>query len=601
MDSESKKVWFVTWQQATLAAVIIALIAGMMVFSNYKTSFLTKLIHTTVAKSSKNLYRIDFDEIQTNLLVGNISLLNVKISSDSTVYQQMLKQKKLPSYVYNIQIPQLDIKHINLFKALFYKSMTIGSMVIDKSIVSVVKQDSLSCSAVKPDMRTAYQHIANYYNVLQVDEIGIHDITLHYTNRPLNYTQSMQVKNVSAAITNFLIDSLSQHDTTRVFFAKDLAFSIQNYKIKTHDKLYTISFDALSGSTGKKTMRLVGFHLVPNYTEGEFSAFKEQQSRYELAVREIIFNSLNYKLLQTRGLLTASVLNMVGADVAIFLNRALPKPKIDRTPNFPTLALKRLPIPINLDTVNFFDTKLKYTEFNPLSARSGSLYFNNINGKLTHVTNNVVALQGNPYCYASAMGLMMGTGIFNINFKFDLVNPKAAFDFSGSLGPMNIRDLNPVLKPLALIKVGKGIIDTISFNGTGNTDFCSGRLTAKYKQLRIGLLARDSTKLKRQMLASLYTSIVILRSENPSADDGLLHTASFLYKRPVEASFVNSLWRGLAMGLMDNIGLGAAVQQELKNRVRTMHQQKIDHKIRRLNRVKRRAEREKIRRGKLLD
>jgi hypothetical protein len=187
----------------------------------------------------------------------------------------------------------------------------------------------------------------------------------------------------------------------------------------------------------------------------------------------------------------------------------------------------------------------------------------------------------------------MGIGRMNTTFRFDLLDPKGAFVFSGGVGKMNARILNPALRPLALIKISKGFIDSIHFEGNGNTDQCKGKLIARYNQLRIGFLEKDtiSPKLKWKALASMYTNILIIRSENPSNDDGLLHTSRFLYRRPMHASFFNTIWKGISMGLMDNIGLGPTTLQQMQDLAIHMQQVKKEHQIRRENRIKRKLER----------
>ena len=93
----------------------------------------------------------------------------------------------------------------------------------------------------------------------------------------------------------------------------------------------------------------------------------------------------------------------------------------------------------------------------------------------------------------------------------------------------------------------------------------------------------------------MYTNILVIRSENPSNDGNLLHASKFFYKRPIHASFFNTIWKGIAMGLMDNIGLGTAAQQQMKNLSIRMQQQKAEHQIRYMNRIKHRMERRNLR------
>jgi hypothetical protein len=59
----------------------------------------------------------------------------------------------------------------------------------------------------------------------------------------------------------------------------------------------------------------------------------------------------------------------------------------------------------------------------------------------------------------------------------------------------------------------------------------------------------------------------------------------------MHASFFNTIWKGISMGLMDNIGLGPTTLQQMQDLAIHMQQVKKEHQIRRENRIKRKLER----------
>lgn len=598
MTKKSKTQFFLSRKHVTIFSVcLITLISSGIYLNLYAKKILSKLIQETISKSTNHLYHIDFENIEINPIAGNISLSHVIFRLDTPTYKTMMEQKILPEYTFVSQADRLELKHIHFLKTYFSRSIDIQSILINKPMLNMAHQDSSSFECTTPDHRTAYQRISKHWKSIQIGEIDVQGMTIQYIDQPIKKSKITTVKNTDIKISDLLIDSLSQYDQTRLFYTKDISVNIQHYRYETNDQIYTIQLDEISGSSSKQEAKIIGLHVIPMCPEMEFSAlFKEQKDRYEITTEEITLSKIDYHLLNTTRRLSASILDIRGADIAIFLNRKIPRASVNLTENYPSLALKKLAIDTQIDTIKWTESKISYSEYNPKSQHRGTIFFGRVSGELNNVTNNALALQRNRFCNATATGLIMDEGQLNVKFQFDLLDPKGAFIFSGNLGQMNARVLNPALKPLALIKARKGFVECIDFNGKGNTEICSGSLTAKYAQLRISLLKKDliNPKLKRQALASMYTNILVIRSENPS-DDKLLHSSQFLYQRSIYSSFFNTIWRGLAMGLMDNIGLGATAQQQMRNLANHMQQQKVEHEIRRMNRIKHRMERRNLR------
>lgn len=598
MVKKNKKYPFLSGKHIIIFSVCLVVVISSGIYLNLCVKkMLPKLIKDTINKSSSHLYHIDFKNIQTNILTGTIHLSGVILKLDTLTYKTMMEQKILPKYTIALKADQLELNHISFLKAYLRRSVDIQSILIDNPILEIARQALSSSECATPDQRTVYQQISKHCKSVHIEEITIQDLTIHYTNQLTEKDNSTTIKNADININDLLIDSLSQYDRTRFHYAKDISVNVQHYQYETDNKLYTIKLDEIAASTSKQEAKITGLHVIPKYPEMEFSAlFKEQKDRYEITAEKIALNKIDYHLLSTAKCLSASTLDISGANADIFRNREMPHPSDDCAKNYPSLALQRLSLDTQIDTVKWTSSKISYSEYNPKSQRIGTVFFDQVGGKLTHVTNNPNALQRNRFCDAVATGLIMERGQLNVKFHFDLLDPKGAFIFSGTLGQMNARALNPVLKPLALIKMRKGFIERIDFSGAGNTEACSGNLSARYNQLRIDILKKDlmDPKLKRRTLASIYTNMLLIRSENPN-HNGTLHSSNFLYKRPIYASFFNIIWKSLAIGLMDNIGLGAAAKKQMENLSIHLQKQKLEHQIRRMNRIRHREERHSVR------
>lgn len=552
---------------------------------------LDKALREAVVKASKGLYKIDFQEVDVNVFTGSAGLSAVNLQVDTVMYAQMAKQQILPRQVYDVQASALELSRINLLKAYFSHSLALHKILLENPAVKLIQVDTLLSKNLPPiNHETLYQKISKHLKYIDLDELSIQHLKLNYLNQHSGTgIRTVSIEDLQLNLDDIRIDSLTQHDENRLGYAKKVSASIQNFKAHTADSLYSIKIDEFTGSSESEQARITGLSVDPRYPEMEFSAqFKEQRSRYAFSAQEIVLSKLNYYLLKSK-FLNASDLSITEAKMNIFLNRTQPKPYINRDHTFPGLALKQLPLNLLIDSVHIKDSKLGYTEYNPNSQGKGTVLFENVKGEFSHVTNDSTAIQKDRFFKADLSCLFMGAGDMAFKFRFDLLDPKGGFTFSSNLGKMAGESFNPVLKPLALTQVAKGQINSISFAGKGNTHFCEGDITPQYSGLRISILEKDPQKpgLKKKAIISLFTNVLLLRSDNPD-QDGKLHSTHFLYTRFPDGAFFNTIWRGVSSGMIENIGLGMMTRKRVKNWVNQMQEQKAQRKQRRQERASKR-------------
>src|SRR5690606_35744042 len=68
----------------------------------------------------------------------------------------------------------------------------------------------------------------------------------------------------------FLLDSLSQNDTSRYYYAAGLQFNMDSYRIATGDSLYYVDFNGLTFSTVEGQLFLDSISLKPRLSKTDF-------------------------------------------------------------------------------------------------------------------------------------------------------------------------------------------------------------------------------------------------------------------------------------------------------------------------------------------
>ncbi len=584
------------WRWAFYMALIIAVIlTSFAIYLNYRWKpILSARIKNAIQTSTNGLYSIQFENIRTNIISGRISVKNIVFIPDTSVFSKMSTDSLAPRHLYTVEVSELTLKRVHPWKIYFDGILEMGAVVIDKPKLQVIFTNAKrNKQTTSPDIRTAWQRLKPYLRSLKVHNITFQDANFQYVDKSVAPARITNLSGLTIRVSDLLIDSLSQFDKSRLYHTRDIYAELNSYKSITADSNYTIQIQQFSASTAKRYARVKGFRLQPRLGEMEFARkFKVQKDRYSAQAEELQLNNIDYGMLNINRRLIASSLTLQKADLSIFLNRSMPDSLRDRGLNFPPFSLQRFELDSKVDTVSIRDSRVNYSEYNPDSRRKGTVTFSKINGHILNVTNDSASLAANRNAEAKLTALLMDRGRFNVNMKFDLASPAAAFSFNGDVGRMDADMFNAAIRPLSLIEIKSGSLERMVFTGAGSTKGVKGMLTCYYNNLKIALLERSekTTWLKRRGIASIFANVLIIESDNPSPGRPV-RKVGFNYARPQHSSFFNMIWKGMSSALLGSIGLDAETQREIKSRLQRMEVERFQREERRDEREKRKVKR----------
>ncbi|WP_316842725.1 hypothetical protein [Pedobacter gandavensis] len=589
-EKSGKKVWW-KWLLGILA-VIFLLIAGVALYLNAKWKpLISEKLKTGVKEGSAGLYTLNFKDIHLNLLTGTASLDELSLSPDTTVFNQLKAVGAAPIHLFQLKVKKLQLNHLGLINAYFKKTIHINSIVLDQPSINMMhyqvkkKKDTSN--------KSIYQLLAKSLKSLDVDAIRILNADFDYidgaSQRPLH-----RIKKLNLHVKDLLIDSLSQFDTTRFYYAKDITFDINGYQSK--DKMYLTKVDTISGSLSKRNVLIKGFKMIPRYPDLEFSRmYQYGKDRYDLDFDQISLSGVDFLRFNEERTFHAKKITLGPAKAGIFLNREMPPPpNLDKGKNFPHMALRRLGIPTIVDTLKINNIDLAYTEYNPISQQKGTIYFQNIKGKVLHVTNDSLSVLKNNHAIANLSAMVMKKSRIDIKIDFNLSDPKGAFHYSGVVDPMNLTELNAISKPLGLIEIETGKMQKVDFNIQANTRGSKGKVHFYYTDLKVKLLkeGEDGEPVKKKGLLSFLANNLLIIDANPTKGEAP-RTANVTFERSPAASFFNLLWKGVFIGMRESAGLGIIPVKTPEKAMEGIKDKKQERKEKRAERQQKRAERKK--------
>jgi hypothetical protein len=583
------KVW--KWI-AGILAVLMLIGAGIALYLTAKWKpILTEKLKDGVYNRSFNLYKLDFKDVSFNLLTGSVALHEVSLRPDTAVYNQWKALDLAPANIFEVKVKKLQLSRIALLTAYFKREIAMNAVILENPSIHMIHYQVKRRPELAGKTPTLYEMISNRIRSIDINAIRIIDADFDYIDGETAKSMN-SVKHLSVQVKDFLVDSLSQFDTTRYYYAKDIGFELTGYRALSKDKMYTMKVDTLKGSAVGQSLSITGFQMIPMYPDLPFSNhYTYGKDRYDLLFHKISFRGIDFSKLNSEGSIHAKALTIGPAKVNIFVNRGLPPPpNFDKVRNFPHVALKRLPLPVLMDTVLLKDIDVAYTEYNPISQQRGTVYFQNLGGNILNLTNDTVQLGKNNHAVANLYALVMKTSKIAVQIDFNLTDKHAAFHFKGNVGPMDMRVLSPMAKGMGLVELESGQLQGAGFDMQANAKGAYGKVSFLYNDLKIKLLKEgdDGEPAKKKGLLSFLANGLLIKDDNPVKGEAP-RTAKVVFQRTPAASFFNLMWKSFFLGMREIVGIGAIPVKTPEEAMEKVKDKKAERQEKRAERKKEEA------------
>jgi len=576
---------------------IVVLIGAAAIYINAKWKpVLTQKIKEGVYNASAHLYKIDFKDIRLNLIAGSVTVDSVLLLPDTTTFDSLKKVNKAPTHLFQFKLASLNLSGVGIYDAYFKKTVDVKSIVLDKPSINIIFHKVKRQVDTANVEKTLYEQISKTLKSIQVHRIRIIDADADYING-FNGIKLNSVKHLNVNVDDFLLDSLSQHDKSRFYYAKDASFELAGYRSISKDKMYTMKVDTIVGSATGQTLRIKGLKMIPMYPDLKFSRInKVQKDRYDLSFSSINFRGVDFLTLNSEGALHTKSVNIGPSKVAIFLNRELPPAKINKGDNYPHMALKRLPLPTIIDTLKLSKIDIAYTEFDPITQKRGTLFISQLTGAISNVTNDSLQLLKNNHAIASVSTFIQNKIKTSVTLNFNLTAANAAFTYKGTIGTFDMKLLNPLSRSLGLVEIETGTVQKATFDMKGTRTGASGLVHFYYNNLKVKLLkeGEDGAPMKKKGLLSFLANTLIVKDSNPTKSDPA-RTATVTFQRAPGASFFNLMWKSIFTGIREIVGLGIVPMKSPKQIQEKISDKKEERQERRQKRIEKRERRKDAR------
>lgn len=537
---------------------ILVLAAGALVYLKTRKSkdfepLIKDKLQEVVTKATNGLYKLHYDSLTIDVLASKVTLSNAVLQPDSARLLQLDSLQQAPDDVFKISLKTLDITGLGPADMLNKKNISLTDLFLDNPDIEIYHQKR-AYNYQSPDTATLYRKLAGMVQSFELQRLLLRHISLTYHNLEKKSTTSF--KDLGAILENIKIDSSTQFDTTRFFFAKRADIQLNGYEAKTGDNLHRFHVDSITVLATSKQMRLVGLTLKP---AGDKEAFwrklKYRKDRYDITIRNILLEDVDWYSIITGQSIKAGKIALEDANVEVYCNKAI-QPSTDKIPAFPSQTLQQCPLPLMVKKIQLTNFAIFYKEYNTESKQTGTVEFAKTSGTVTNVTNIQEEIAKNKKMEIDAHTRLMNDGKLDVQFSFDLTKMQSgAFSIDAALGPMDGASMNRAIVALSMVEVEKANVQSFRLHMNGNTTGASGTVAMAYTDLSVKALKPDKNEpgeLKKRGLATFMANNFVLQKDNPSKGE-TLKTYTSAWQHDKHRSFFSLVWKTIMQGIISSV------------------------------------------------
>jgi hypothetical protein len=437
---------------------------------------------------------------------------------------------------------RIEITGIKVFAFWRHKKLEIGSVLVDEASIGLTRRPKPS----GPDQagKTLYQKLSGTLRLLSAAKILLQDTRLDYLDLS-GEPARLQLQRLDFEARDLLIDSVSDRDTSRTLYCKEIIAAVRNFSEASTDGAYHFRLASAEYSTLTKRLSARGIVLQPAAPQ-QFFARRRRSDRFDLALDSLGLQGLSFENYWNHQLFHAGRISAWRGRLNIFSNTDTTTTPDDKVAEFPNYVLRTVKFHVLADTVDISRIDVSYSEFNLKDKKTGTVVFAQTGGRFLNVTNSPEQLKRDAWCRARLSTRFMGSGDIGAQAGFNQSDAACSYRISGTLKAMPLIAINPVTMPLAQARIKSGQVQSMAFDITGNRFTNNGILHLVYSDADIEMLGKDYDG---KPLKTLMTNALMFSHDNPDKLGGQPRVARMHYRRPKTEPFFSALWQTLYGGI----------------------------------------------------
>jgi hypothetical protein len=290
-----------------IALVMGALLTGILFWQKIKYRLVNRQLQSAVSGKSEGLYQLSYKNLSIDEVAGNVSVEDVHLFTDSTRYAALVSQDSLPARI-DIRIPRLQISGVKTPKALLNKEIEAHAINIDSAVIEWSLEKKAGGPSRAKLAEDIYRQVLSKLQRVSADSLVLRKITFIIKDAETGKTR-FKGDGFSCGLSDILMDSAHQQDSSRVFFAREIELSCSNLTLNSKDKQYKYLFSGLQYRSDRNRFHADRVLIEPQQSEEAFAAaHKYSIDRYHFLIEDLDIRNINRFALFNERLLADSLI-----------------------------------------------------------------------------------------------------------------------------------------------------------------------------------------------------------------------------------------------------------------------------------------------------
>lgn len=463
----------------------------------------------------------------------------IKLTPDSVHSEEIVTKDR-----YAVMIPSIELTGIDLLSALKDKALFINKLNLSHPLVKIYKMNTPDTVAHDVEWMTS-----RYLKSIEINQLHLDSGSIEVYH---NFKSPGHLRIGSV--------NLELNDFKPVQFMKgnlpdDAGLILSDLSFNLPDSLNVLTIASAVASIKDSSLQVTDFHLAPRYPKyqyGKMNGF--ETDRIDLQIDQTKVLGINFKKLFNEEGFKASRVIVDSMKVVVFRDKRLPDP-VKRQSKLPHEILRTLNYQLHIDSLNISNSFISYEEHDDEGKEPGIVAFHHLDAKLSNITNETAFLRQGISAKIIATANVMGTGFLKLNFDFPLGDKNGKFSFNGSLGKINLSDVNSMMENNAFVHIKSGVADKIAFAVEANDHSATGKMQFYYNDLKISLIDKNTQKTRGVgvSLGSLIANTFVVKKNNQQGDE--FREGKMYFVRDKRKSIFNYWWYTILSGLKSSVGV----------------------------------------------
>jgi len=259
-------------------------------------------------KLGDSIHTLSAESVTYSLKRSKIEAQSIELKPNNT--NTSIKAK----YHIAVEKSSISSSHVNEFYQ--NKAIPIDSMILSGAKIKYWPGQKRVKTKFEPiEEFDLYEIIKDEFSSISIQNFKLQNAQLQLFETQTDLASHQELKNININLEDFLLDSVTKNDTSRIFYSKNIDFSAAEYELTLGDDIHRIRAGNLDLSTRDKSVLVKNIQLYPLQT-----GKNNQKNTIDASCDSVILDLFNFKKAYHQNRFSFQRINIFNPEVKLIQN-----------------------------------------------------------------------------------------------------------------------------------------------------------------------------------------------------------------------------------------------------------------------------------------